>query len=214
MISALSSPWHNDCSIFWCEHQQNSQEDTLPSPGEGRAAPAVPRARGSGAVPSVPGRAGGGVGRTEAHLGQGAVRAEHQAAHTSWCLCPPCCHPHQPWRCPRSAVPRAEPLLTVPGAALKRDRVGGHVGRAGQLPPGSPLLLEGPKGAFPHGASVGHPPLMSACKLQWRFAGPRLWDCAIAGLHFTFLQHRTSQRHFFGERRRDLMVSVAWKPCD
>lgn len=36
--------------------------------------------------------------------------------------------------------------------------MGGHVGRAGQLPPGSPLLLEGPKGAFPHGASDGHPP--------------------------------------------------------
>lgn len=86
------------------------------------------------------------MGRTEAHLGQGAVRAEHQAADAGRCLRPPCCHPHQPRRCPRSTVPssRGEPLLTVPGGVLKRD-MGGHVGRAGQLPPGSPLLLEGPK---------------------------------------------------------------------
>lgn len=41
------------------------------------------------------------------------------------------------------------------------------------------------------------PAWLGHCKLQWRFAGPRLWDCAIAGLHFTFLQHRTSQTHFF-----------------
>lgn len=109
---------------FWCEHQQHSQEDALPAPGEGNAIPAGLRAHGPGAVPSVPGagRAGGGVGRTEAHLGQGAVRAEHQAADTGRCLCPPCCHPHQPWRCHWSTVlrSRGEPLLTVPGAVLRQ----------------------------------------------------------------------------------------------
>lgn len=36
------------------------------------------------------------------------------------------------------------------------------------------------------------------CKQWWRFAGPRLWDCAIAGLHFMFQQHKTSQTYFFG----------------